>query len=675
MQLKKLAVISFTFLTTFVVVAVFIAAYYFDSHILEGIEARTYDLRYRLVRGPLPPNPEIAIIAIDDKSVGELGRYPWDRSAYAPLIDRITEAGAKALLMDAFFPEPTSPKEDQAFADAMKRSGKVVLATAFNLGEDDETVSQTISIPLLTDAAAGTAHINFLPDADGVNRWTKLIVEHEGGSYPSLGLMGAMIALGSKDMEVGDYYVQTGDRTIYTDYDHKMLINYTGPPGTFETFSFVDVAKGRIPDEKLRGRIFYMGATSLGIYDMRVSPFFNDTPGVEINATVADSIISGRTMERGGIEAIIDMASMALLGLLVYIVAIRVKPAVALPVTVMLAMGWLAFAYYMFLHGMWICVVYQTGVVIVTYSLTWYSRYLLLDRKSREIKTMFSSYVSPKIVDQIVKDPTQARIGGDTKDVTVLFSDIKGYTSFSENRTPHEVVATLNEYLGEMSRVIMDSDGTLDKFIGDGIMAYWGAPLKQDEHYLMALDCAMRMFEEMGHLQEDWKRRGMEPLGIRIGINSGPVVAGNIGVKGKKMEYTVIGDTVNLASRLEAAGKYYGVSTLVGERTVELGSCSYVFRELDSMRVVGKKMPVTIYDIIGHIDNVTDEDRKYIEDFRHALSVYRSKQFIEARALFGELAARRPGDRPATLYINRCADFLENPPPEDWDGVYNRKDK
>lgn len=673
--MKKFAVISITFLTTMAVIAAFVAAYYFDSHILEGIESRTYDLRYSLMRGPLAPNPEIAIIAIDDKSVKEMGRFPWTRSEYAPLIDRITEAGAKALLMDAFFPEPESPEADQAFADAMKRSGKVVLATAFNLGSDAETVYQTISIPLLTNAAAGTAHINFLPDSDGVNRWTKLIVEHEGVYYPSLGLMGAMIGLGAQDMEVGDYYVGLGERVIYTDFDHRMLINYTGPPGTFETFSFVDVAKGRVPEEKLRGRILYMGATSLGIYDMRVSPFFNDTPGVEINATVADSIISGRTMERGGIEAIMDMASMALLGVLVYIVAIRVKPAIALPVTVMLAMGWLGVAYYMFLHGMWISVVYQLGVVVVTYSLTWYSRYLLLDRKSREIKSMFSSYVSPKIVDQIVKDPSQARIGGDSKEVTVLFSDIKGYTTFSENRTPHEVVATLNEYLGAMSRVIMDSDGTLDKFIGDGIMAYWGAPLKQDDHAVMAIDCAMRMFEDMRKLQEDWVRRGMEPLGIRVGVNSGTVVAGNIGVKGKKMEYTVIGDTVNLASRLEAAGKYYGVSSLVGESTVELGSCSYVFRELDRMRVVGKKMPVTIYDIIGHIDNVTDEDRKYIEDFKHALSVYRAKGFTEASALFEELAARRPNDRPATLYINRCVDFLDNPPPEDWDGVYNRKDK
>lgn len=663
---------GFSILLAALSVLVVLFLYYSQNAFLEAFEARTYDLRFRQMRGPIPLESNIAIIAIDDKSIAEIGRYPWPRNQYALLLEKLRAAQAKAVLFDAFFPEREDLANDRAFASEMMKSGNAVLAELFEYGADGQVSGVTRSLPELQSAAAGAGHINLFPDEDGVIRRVPVLVEAGGKLTPSLGLMAAMLALGEQDFSAKDYEVRLGERGIPVDERHAMWINYTGPPGGYPRYAFTDVVHGRVPAGELKGKILFVGATAPGIYDMRVTPFHGNTPGVEIHATVADNIISGRFIRQGGPEALIDIGFIVLLGGLAYFLTSRLKLHGAIPATALLLAGYIWFAYHMFVTGHWISIIYPVLSAVLALLAGGSFRYLVLERSAREMRAMFSSYLSPKLVARLERNPEAARIGGDSKEVTVLFTDVTGFTVFSESHPPQEVVARLNEYFGAMVQVIEQHDGTIDKFIGDAIMAYWGAPLSQPDHALRAMRCASAMAERMTAMQAEWTGRALEPFAIRGGLNSGEVVAGNIGFAGKKMEYTVIGDTVNLASRLEAAAKYYGIAWLVGESTRRLAPDACRYRELDKIRVVGRQNPVTIYE--PQIGPAALSEAQ-VDAFHAALAKYRQRDWPGAQRDFAGLAAALPHDRPCRLYVERCVYFAAHPPAPDWDGVFNRAEK
>lgn len=655
-----------------------VVLYYQQTPVLERFEAHTYDLRFKAMRGAVAPHPDIAIIAINDRSIAEFGRFPWSRKHYVGLLDKVSAAGAKALLMDAFFPEPEDEITDQAFADALARAGNVVLAVAFEFNRDGTIKGKTGSLPLLADAAGAEGHINFHPDEDGVNRRSVLLIEDQGRPQPSLALRGAMIALGAKDIHQGSFEVTVGERQIPTDFFGTMLINYTGPPGTYPIYSFADVAQGRVSPDKLRGKILFMGMTALGIYDMRVTPFHSNTPGVEINATIADNIISGSFVRRSGIEALIDLFFIVFLGVVVFYMTVRLPPKVTLPAFLAIIFVYLWFAYLMFENGRWLSMVYPLVSLLLTYTVSTAFHFIILDRRSREIRSVFSSYVSRNVVDQLVVDPQSARIGGDLRDVTILFLDVKGFTAISEDLAPAEVVATLNEYLAILTRIIMEHDGTVDKFLGDGIMAYWGAPLAQEGHVEAAVSCTLEMMAVSDRMAAKKRKSSRPPLSFRVGINSGEVIAGNIGLKGKKMEYTLVGDNVNLSARLEGTAKFYGVDVLVGESTYQATSGKFLYRELDCIRVVGKKNAVTVYELITQkkgLDPAQSAVSEKVDRFAVGLNLYRERNWLEASEVFGGLQEDYPQDKPSAIYYQRCQDFLREPPPEDWDFIFERKEK
>jgi adenylate cyclase len=489
---------------------------------------------------------------------------------------------------------------------------------------------------------------------------------------PSLGLVAAMLVLGETKFVPRDFEIALGDRRIPVDGDYKMWINYVGGPGIYPRYSFADVMNGRIPAEKLKGKILFVGATALGIYDLRVTPFDKNVPGVELHATVADNIISERYIRQSGIEALIDMAFIVAMGALAYYLTTRLHQSRAIPATVVLLAGYIWFTTYMFDHGHWINMIYPVLSVVISVLVGSGFRYVVLERRAREMRSIFSSYVSPKQVARLEKDPEAAKIGGDNKEVTVLFTDIKGFTSFSEAHPPQEVVSRLNQYLGAMVKVIEQHDGTIDKFIGDGIMAYWGAPLAQPDHARLAIDCVKAINERMKTLGAQWQAEGLEPFTIRGGVQSGEVVAGNVGLAGKKMEYTVIGDTVNQAARLEGTAKYYGVTYLVGEDTYQRTRENCRYREVDKIRVVGKHLPVTIYE---PLDGLSRLDVATAGRFEAALTLYRTRDWEKARAAFKAVLEVASDDKPSKIYIERCEYFLQNPPAADWDGVFNRSEK
>jgi adenylate cyclase len=292
------------------------------------------------------------------------------------------------------------------------------------------------------------------------------------------------------------------------------------------------------------------------------------------------------------------MAAIVVLGLITVFVTLKVRHGASLPLVILLVAGYGALACYQFRLGHWVSLVYPGLSILFSFAVTAYLRFFFLDRETREIRSMFSSYVSRKVVDELVKNPALARIGGETREITILFADVKNYTSYSERRSPAEVVRILNDYLAAMTDIILRYDGTLDKFLGDGILAYWNAPIRQENHAELAVRCAHEMMQRMGPLQEKWRREGDEPLSWGIGINTGEVIIGNIGAEGKKMEYTAIGDNVNLTYRIqnESRDKACPVITRsLYERIRELVEVE----PLGQVVVKGRQVPIDIFALRG----------------------------------------------------------------------------
>jgi adenylate cyclase len=376
--------------------------------------------------------------------------------------------------------------------------------------------------------------------------------------------------------------------------------------------------------------------------------------------------------ERTVSEDLLDILLVFTLGLLSFYLIRRNGYYVAFLTSALLSVGLVWTTLFLIGERHWVNILFPLLVVILALLIGGAFRYLVLESNARELRSLFSNYQSDKLVARLEEEPEAAKIGGDCKDVTIIFTDIKDFTAFSEKHTPQEVVERLNEYLGEMVQVIEEFDGYVDKFIGDGIMAYWGAPLAQPGHAKLAIACVLAMRKKMEGLCVKWQAEGVEPFVIRAGVQSGEVVAGNVGLRGKKMEYTVIGDTVNQAARLESSAKYYGVDALVGENTYHRTCGVYSYRELDKIRMMGKQVPVTVYELTESNDLEANELN---EKFTAALAVYRGCNWEDAEKLFVSILAEFPHDRPSEIYLERCRYFIGNPAPYNWDGVFNRRGK
>ena len=652
-------------------VALVTLLYYRQNPFLEGFEARTYDLRFKALRGPMPAQADIAIIAIDERSIAALGRFPWTRQTYVRLLDRLQAAQPRAVLFDVLFPEAESTATDQALADALRRAGNVVLATSYDLNRQFEPQGRLGSLPVLEQAAHGVAHINLIPEEDGVNRRNLLLLQDGPHQVPSLGLAGAMMALGVSQARAEPFAIHLGERLLPVGADGELWINYPGRAGAYPRISFIDVLQGQVNPEQLRGKVLFVGATALGIYDMRVTPFDANTPGVEVHAAVTDDILSQRYIHRTGLQSLFDLVMIIVVGLLCFWLTARLRLQAAILASIAVIALYVFLCYTLFLQGQWVSMVYPplAGLTALLTGGAW--RYTMLDRKARAMRAMFSSYLSNKLVTQIEKNPAAVRMGGDTRDVTVMFTDIRGFTAFSERHRPQAVVERLNEYLAAMVQVILDHDGTVDKFMGDGILAYWGAPLAQPDHAHRAVSCALAMQQRMAALTADWQARGEEPFEMRGGLQSGDVVAGNIGSRGLKMEYTVIGDTVNQASRLEGMAKYFGVGFVVGDATYLKTCDSFRYRRLDRVRVIGKDIPVSIHELRGPAGPAEVPE----QEFAAALDLFRQQRWDEAESAFRQILAQCPEDAPSRIYLERSQHYRVVPAGDDWDGVFNRQEK
>lgn len=616
-------------ITTFTIVLMLLKLSPFET-----LEEKLYDYRFK-VRGTIKPPDTVVIAAIDEKSIEKLGRWPWDRDKIAELVNKLNNAGAEIIVFDIIFSE--KDKNDPLLSRAINAASNVILPVVFDFEKDSDLPESNfllssafisianhemfykynpimskrvlIPVPEIIQNVMGLGHINMFPDSDGTLRWESLIIGYKGYLYPSITLQAAAFYLGIPHEKVvikATEGIQLGKRFIPTDRWGRSLIHYYGSNQTFKHISISDILEDNVRPDDLQGKIVLIGATAVGIYDLRVTPFSPAMPGVEKHANVISSILENRIIRCVSLST--NLIALLLSGCLLSILIPRFKAAGASAIAGIFLLLVLLSGYYLFAkNGLWINIVYPSiNILLIFISVTAYN-YAVEEKRARTIRAMFSSYVTEKVVNELIKNPSMAKLGGERREITVLFSDVRGFTSLSEKHSPEEVVSILNEYLSEMTDIIFKWEGTLDKFIGDAILAFWGAPMKQENHAELAVKCALNMVKRLEELQQKWRSEGKPLLDCGIGINTGEVLVGNIGAEGKKMDYTVIGDHVNLGSRVEGLTRKYNVHILITEFTMnkikELITTGKLWRTeitgLEKVVVKGKEQPVSIYEVKG----------------------------------------------------------------------------
>jgi adenylate cyclase len=683
--------------------------YRWSPSFLREIDLRYSDFRFK-IRGNVKPGAQVAIVAIDEKSINELGRWPWSRSRLAELADKLADYHPKIVAFDIVFSESESEDADAMLGVSLKK-GNFILGYFFRqdstkepsleslnqlkesniklvnfLGKPksrflEEFSSAELNLSQIGAHAKGFGFFNFPnPDTDGVFRRAQLLMSYNGGIYPSLNLeamhrlLGEEILLKVAPYGVDSFYI--GQRLIPTNENGEFIINYYGPGGTFPTYSAIDVLSGKLPLEALRDKLVFVGTTEIGIYDARSTPFDPTFPGVEIHATVAANILDGRFLIKNNLTEALNIFLLLIFPLVLVLLLMRVGKTLS-------AFG--IFLALLFLHqlgnytiftrlNLLLSALYPALSLGFAYIFFEGYRNLVAEKKGRYLRRAFSSYVSPELVAQILQDPDKLKLGGEKRKVTVLFSDIRGFTSLSERMSPEALVSFLNEYLSPMTQIVMDERGTLDKYIGDAIMAIFGAPLDVADHPNHACHAALSMLERLKELNLKWKERGWNHISIGIGINTGEAIVGNMGAN-VRFEYTAIGDTVNLASRLEGLNKLYGTHIIVSKSTLDgINSSQFLLRELDLVQVKGKEKHISIFELVGFYPG-DQQQAALISLFAEALYLYRDRQFSQAMEKFAGVLKMFPEDKPSSVYVERCSEYIAEPPPDAWDGVHIAKEK
>ena len=546
------------------------------------------------------------------------------------------------------------------------------------------------NIPKIAEAAASYGFFNIDPDADGTIRRALLVIRYQDlDFFPSLDLEVLRQYENIPDQQIAAYIgvlglerIQFGDHDLHPWKDGSVLINYVGPYHSYPHYSMVDVLQGNVPADAFRDKIVFFGATALAIGDIRNTPFKNGTSymGVEVHANILDNLLHsaepGRTfLIRGFNEEIVDIACIVLFGLGLGLWFGRARPLTATLMMLAVLAAFFGFVYFGFANwGRWYSLVVPAATLVASYASITSFRVIIEERDKRKIRRTFSQYLSPGVIALIEEDPNEyIHPGGEVKDLTVMFSDIRDFTTLSEGLTPDELVNLLNQYLSAMTDILFRNLGTLDKYIGDAIMAFWGSPFPQPDHAARACTCALEMIASLDELNRKWVEQGGRPIAIGVGLNTGPVNVGNMG-SDKRLAWTVMGDNVNLASRLEGMTKQYRCRVIISENTYEQVADQFVAREVDRIRVKGKKLPVVIYELLAPISQ-RDAYAALLAKYNAALDVYRSHNWLEATGTFGELLAEYPDDGPTQILLQRCIEFLEEAPESDWDGVYVMKSK
>jgi adenylate cyclase len=541
----------------------------------------------------------------------------------------------------------------------------------------------TANLPELQKSTAwgGYFSVSRLDD-DGVFRRLPLIEVHDGAVYESLALAMARLVLNAPVqlgiVEDAGYaeleWLQLGNRHIPVDQHAAALIPYRGMEGSFPYVSASDVLQGRVPPEILKDTIVLVGTTAAGLKDLRVTPVQSVYPGVEVHANMIAGILDQDVKQHPAYTAGADFLFLLFAGLLLALLLPALSPLWATVVTVTVTSLMVAFNLYVWQElNQVLPIASLLLLVAVLFVFNMSYGFFIESRGKRQLAGLFGQYVPPELVDEMAKDPEAFSLEGESREMTVLFSDVRGFTNISEGLDPKQLTQLMNEYLTPMTHVIHQHRGTIDKYMGDAIMAFWGAPLHDEQHARHALQTALGMLESLSVLQEQFRAKGWPTINIGIGLNTGPMTVGNMGSE-FRMAYTVMGDAVNLGSRLEGLTKEYGVKIIVSEFT-RTAVPDFVFRDLDLVRVKGKDKPVGIYEPICPVGEDNEQIMEELALYGEALALYRAQQWSSAEEKFSILKQRYPERYLYDLYTKRIAYFREYPPGAGWDGAFTFKTK
>lgn len=678
-------------------------------------EYATYDLRFR-IRGEEPHTDNIAIVAIDPQTLETLGIMGVPpRPYHVKLIENLYKAGAKAVLLDILFltytgeqnndtlDEIPSP-QDSLLSDVLKRYPNTVIGRKLEVPIERSTPSSAGEPPLPKELFRNprqVAFVDMFPDPDSFVRRTKLIAADQpsqnGWNY-SFALKAAMYALGADTAWVDtNRAVHVADRVISLDADSTMIINYCMDEKTYADgggyISYDQVLDDQsenglkllIEKGTFKDKVVMVGATFPDSKDTILTPFYlgekfttkAEYPmyGVHVHKNIASTIINGRFIPPvAKWQVVLLIIFMALLSTAINY---RFRGFLGLFLTFGLIGVFALTAVALFLwHRLMIPVIAPAfATVLLSYisAVTW--NFLSERRQKAQIRGAFAHYVPGKVVSELLKNPEMLKLGGEERVMTVIFSDVAGFTTISEKLTPTQLVELLNEYLTAMTDIVLAHDGIIDKYEGDAIMAEFGAPLPDDQHAVKACFAALDMQEKLAELRTKLKAEGKPELRARVGINSGPMVIGNMGSR-EIFDYTVMGDNVNLSSRLEGANKVYNTYIMCSENTRNMVDHAVITRELDLIRVKGKTEGVKIHEVIARKDRGLDDARRgLLETYLRGLEAYKARRWEEGIALFREALAIDSHDGPSTLYLERCTEFQQNPPDENWDGIFTMRTK
>ncbi|HVA72769.1 MAG TPA: adenylate/guanylate cyclase domain-containing protein [Candidatus Limnocylindrales bacterium] len=587
----------------------------------------------------------------------------------------------------SFFPYP----QVRATASAGGPAGYVQLIRDFadsDLIPKGAEANDTLFTGALASDRAGSGFFNVMPDPDGVIRRALLALPYgtdpdpsNWDFYASIDVQAVRLFLNlSGQQTVLDYgkggiaALEFGPKvTVHPDPVGRMMINYRGPSHTYPYVSMADVVNKNFAPGTFKGKLVLVGASATGIGDLRTTPFGGlDFPGVEIHANIIDNILNQDFLYHGGAQVLVDLGMIFLFGIPLGIWLALVQPRWMIA-GLLLLVPFTALVYWAFLHGWWLnFIVPSLFTLIPNVCLVALYRVLVEEHEKRRVRGAFQQYVSPEVIRRLLDDPKLVQPRKTA--VSVMFSDVRGFTTLSETLDAQELAALLNGYLTEMTKIIFAQQGTLDKYIGDAVMAFWGAPFEQTNHADLAAQAALDMMSRLAELRKQWQERGQPILDIGIGINTGIASVGNMGSE-LRYGYTAMGDSVNLASRLEGLNKEFATHIILSESAyISMHDTGFLVRELDLIRVKGKLLPVTIYELLGRRSSAGDLV-ELCEIFTQGHEAYKLRKWAEAEACFEKILARWPNDGPAAVFLERCEEYIAEEPPEDWEGVYVMKHK
>ena len=717
------------------VIAAMLGLRIWDPAPVARLRALVFDSYQRISPRTFDPNIPVRIVDIDEESLKRVGQWPWPRTLLAQLVDRLGESGAAAIAFDIVFPEPDRlspanalqfwpnadqlaafkdeieklPSNDQVFSEAIANApvamgfiaapqGASIPETkaGISFGGDDPKLfapyyqGAAASLKELQDPAKGSGALNWIPEYDQIIRRMPMLVRVGDTLYPSLAADVLRLAQGASTLIVmssgasseeafgektGIAKVKVGEFEIPTEANGQMWLRFT-PQSWDRYLPAWKVLAGEVPREDIEGRIILIGTSAAGLLDLRATPLDASVPGVELHAQAVEQIIEGSFLLRPDFATAAELLYILLLGILiatlVYLAGAMVSAVLgALAVAGVVGLSWYAFK----AHGWLVDPIYPAIALTAIYLAGTLFMFLRTERERNRVRHAFSHYMAPALVERLADDPSRLKLGGETRDMTLLFSDVRGFTTISEGLDAEELTRFLNSLFTPLSHIILDEQGTIDKFMGDAVMAFWNAPLDDSRHPSHACSAALRMMDAMGTLNDSWreeaeaKGRPYKPVKLGIGLNTGVCCVGNLG-SDTRFDYSVIGDNVNIASRLEGQSKTYDVGTVVGESTTSRAP-DFAFLELDLLKVKGKTAATRIFALVG--DKAFKESRPFIDlTERHTtfLDKFRTRAWDEAEALSRECEKMDGArfDRLYALYRERIAYFRTTPPPPDWDG-------